>query len=371
MVASTSPPGIADPAGPATTPGRRRRRRLLLTSGALGAVVLAVVVAGVLVAGVWSWPSHSYAERPGPVLDLPQRLHVGGTTTPVHGAYDGLTVELQPLSLGQRLVHDVSGDPATVIPEGALHPSGESDATYQAVQKSAYVDGAQVAAAVAERALGLQVNATVRGVTVDDVVAHSPAATVLRPGDLITAVDGHPLTSATDLPNAIRGATGRPVTLQVKRPTATTSQTVTTTPVPAGPDHTPELGVLVEPPSVDVQLPIPVTDDDHGVAGPSAGLMTGLAVYDELSPLDVAAGRTIAGTGTLDIDGRVGDIGGIEAKARAAAAAGAQLFLAPADQADAARKVLGNRIPVIGVDTFQHALDALHAVATGTGSVVR
>ena len=125
----------------------------------------------------------------------------------VHGTYDGLTVELQPLSLGQRLVHDVSRDPATIIPEGALHPSGESDATYQAVQKSAYVDGAQVAAAVAERALGLDVTDTVRGVTVDDVLAHSPAAKVLSPGDLITAVDGNPSPRPSDLPDAIRRAT--------------------------------------------------------------------------------------------------------------------------------------------------------------------
>ena len=358
MSANTSPGGLGDPAGSASPPSRRRVR-ILLTAGGAGALLVVAVAA----AGAWSWPSHTYAERPGPILDLAQRLHVKGATTPIHGAYDGLTVVLQPLDLGQRLVHDLSGDPATIIPDRALHPSGESDATYQAVQKSAYVDGAQVAAAVAERALGLDVTTTVRGVTVDDVVPHSPAATVLSPGDLITAVDGQPLTSTSDLANAVRQATGRPVTLQIQRPTATTSQTVTTTPVPLGPDHRPGIGVLVDPPTVAVQLPVPVTDDDHGVVGPSAGLMTALAIYDELSPTDVAAGRTIAGTGTLDIDGRVGDIGGIEAKARAAAAAGAQVFLAPADQAAAARRVLGTRIPVIGVDTFQHALDALHTGA--------
>ncbi len=173
MVASTSPPGIADPAGPAATPGRRRRGRVVLTSGALGAVVLAIVVAA---PASGAGPATPTPSEPGPVLDLAQRLHVDGATTPLHGTYDGLTVVLQPLSLGQRLVHAVSRDPATIIPEGALHPSGESDATYQAVQKSAYVDGAQVAAAVAERALGLDVTDTVRGVTVDDVVAHSPAA---------------------------------------------------------------------------------------------------------------------------------------------------------------------------------------------------
>jgi PDZ domain-containing protein len=87
--------------------------------------------------------------------------------------------------------------------------------------------------------------------------------------------------------------------------------------------------------------------------------MTALTVYDQLSPDDLAAGRKIAGTGTIDVDGNVGEIGGIEAKARAAEGAGAQLFLAPATQAADARKVLGDKVPVVGVTTFQQALDAL------------
>ena len=97
-----------------------------------------------------------------------------------------------------------------------------------------------------------------------------------------------------------------------------------------------------------------------------------LTVYDELSPTDVASGRTIAGTGTLAIDGTVGEIGGIEAKARAAQAAGADLFLAPAGQAADARRVLGDAMPVIGVTTFDDALQALAAAAVtaGRGSAV-
>jgi PDZ domain-containing protein len=81
--------------------------------------------------------------------------------------------------------------------------------------------------------------------------------------------------------------------------------------------------------------------------------MTALTVYDELSPSDLAAGRRIVGTGTIDADGNVGEIGGIQAKARAALAAGAQLFLAPASQAADARAVLGTRVPVVGVATFR------------------
>jgi Lon-like protease len=167
------------------------------------------------------------------------------------------------------------------------------------------------------------------------------------------------LTTASDFVEVIRHAAHHPITLQVQSPTASTSHSVTITPTPTGRQHIPVIGVILDPPTVDVQLRYPVTDNAHGVEGPSAGLMTGLTVYDELSATDLAAGRTVAGTGTLDINGRVGDIGGIEAKARAAAAAGAQLFLAPADQAAAARRVLSTHIPVIGVRTFQEAVDAL------------
>jgi Lon-like protease len=87
--------------------------------------------------------------------------------------------------------------------------------------------------------------------------------------------------------------------------------------------------------------------------------MTALTIYDELSPVDLAHGRHIAGTGTIDANGTIGEIGGIEAKARAAEATGAQLFLAPATQAAAARAVLGDRVPVVAVSTFTQALNAL------------
>jgi PDZ domain-containing protein len=160
---------------------------------------------------------------------------------------------------------------------------------------------------------------------------------------------------------AIQAAAGKPITLTVTGDWANGPQDVTVTPERS--DGRLVIGVVVDPSNVDVQLAVPVKIDSRGVEGPSAGLMTALTVYDQLSPIDLAAGRTIAGTGTIDIDGNVGEIGGIEAKARAAASAGAQLFLAPASQAADARAVLGNQVPVIGVTTFQQALNALRGDA--------
>ena len=66
---------------------------------------------------------------------------------------------------------------------------------------------------------------------------------------------------------------------------------------------------------------------DSGIGGPSAGLIFALAVYDEVTHDDLIAGRSVAGTGTIDGQGSVGAIGGIQEKVAGAEAAGADAAL--------------------------------------------
>jgi PDZ domain-containing protein len=361
MDPSTSEPTPDVGAGPVTRrPGRRRVHRVVAAS--------AVVLVGAAGSVTWHIPSGRDAEQPGPVLDLATRVQVQDpAATKIHGAFDGLTVRIEPLTYGDEIIHAVTGDPATIVPDREVRPPDVPASTYHAIQKSAYVDGGQVAAAVAEKALGRKVTVTNDGLDIVHVEDASPAATALRAGDRITAVDGASVSSTGALSAAIQAAGGKAVTVTIVPTGATGQREVTVTPVHS--DDRLVIGVIVDPSNLDVQLEVPVKIDARGVEGPSAGLMTALTVYDQLSSTDLAAGRTIAGTGTIDIDGNVGEIGGIKAKARAAAAAGAQLFLAPASQAADARAVLGDKIPVIGVTTFQQALDALRTDATTTPAV--
>jgi PDZ domain-containing protein len=350
MDPSTSTPTTDVVAGPVTRPGRRRVRRAVAAS--------AVVVVAGAGAVAWHLPSGRDAEEPGPILDLATRIQVQDpAATKINGAFDGLTVHIRPLTYGDEIIHAVTRDPATIVPDAEVRPPDVPASTYHAIQKSAYVDGGQIAAAVAEQALGRKVTVTNDGLDVVHVDKTSPAAKVLRAGDRITAVDGTTVSSTERLSDAIQAAAGREVTLSIVRAGVDRPQDVAVT--PARTDGRLVIGVVLDPSNVDVTLEVPVKIDASGVEGPSAGLMTALTVYDQLSPIDVAGGREIAGTGTIDIDGNVGEIGGIQAKARAAAAAGAQLFLAPASQAADARAVLGDEVPVIAVATFQQALDAL------------
>ena len=92
--------------------------------------------------------------------------------------------------------------------------------------------------------------------------------------------------------------------------------------------------------------------------------MFALAVVDKLTPGELTGGRFVAGTGTITPDGRVGPIGGIPFKMRAARAAGATVFLVPADNCVEAAGSAPDGLQLLRVGTLDEAvagLDALRA----------
>jgi PDZ domain-containing protein len=98
-------------------------------------------------------------------------------------------------------------------------------------------------------------------------------------------------------------------------------------------------------------------------SGPSGGLMMSLAIYNKLVKEDLTKGLTIVGTGTIDREGNVGEISGIEYKLRGAVDAHADIFLAPLgdnyDEATMIAKKNKYNIKIIGVSTFNDALNYL------------
>ncbi|MGW0998055.1 S16 family serine protease [Streptomyces sp. NPDC002520] len=109
------------------------------------------------------------------------------------------------------------------------------------------------------------------------------------------------------------------------------------------------------------------------VGGPSAGLLFTLGIIDKLdgdgSGGDLTGGRTIAGTGTIDADGRVGAVGGVALKTQAARRDGASVFLVPKAECADARSELPEGLRLIPVTTLKSAVDSLVALEKGKGSV--
>lgn len=68
----------------------------------------------------------------------------------------------------------------------------------------------------------------------------------------------------------------------------------------------------------------------RGESGSSGGLITTLEIYNQLTKKDLTKGKKIAGTGTIEVDGSIGEIGGVEYKLLGATRDKAEIFLVPA-----------------------------------------
>jgi PDZ domain-containing protein len=98
-------------------------------------------------------------------------------------------------------------------------------------------------------------------------------------------------------------------------------------------------------------------------SGGSGGLMTALAVYNNLTQKDLTNGRKIVGTGTIDAAGNVGLIGGVKYKLIGAVKNNADLFIVPKNNLKEAleyKKKYNYKIEIIGVNTFKEAVELLN-----------
>ncbi len=98
-------------------------------------------------------------------------------------------------------------------------------------------------------------------------------------------------------------------------------------------------------------------------SGPSGGLMLALTAYNKLVKEDITHGKKIVGTGTINMQGEVGEIGGISYKLRGAVKDKADVFLVPRGdnyrQAQTIKKEEHMKIDIIPVATFDEAVRAL------------
>jgi PDZ domain-containing protein len=245
-----------------------------------------------------------------------------------------------------------------VVPEAELFPPGQTQqqVTKQDTQQMASSQETATAAALCQ--LG------VKFTTIDTVAMVEngmPAHGVLRPGDVITAVDGTPVTCKADTGTLIRSHPPKtPITLTIDRRGASMPVRLKTAAL-AG--HS-VVGVQVVENYKNFPFSVKISVGDIG--GPSAGLMFALGIIDKLTPINLTHGAFIAGTGEmLSANGTVGAIGGIQQKMAGARDAGATVFLTPAANcADTAGAVpAGMRL--IKVSTLAGAVRALRALAAG------
>jgi Lon-like protease len=186
------------------------------------------------------------------------------------------------------------------------------------------------------------------------------AAEVLQEDDVLVSFEGERLTSYTQLVDALSDTEpGTPVTLGVERDGDPLDVEVVTGEREGGGT---QLGVFVDP---DFDLPVDVTIRIEDIGGPSAGLMFALGIVDRLTPEDELAGEVVAGTGTMDVDGSVGPIGGIQQKLLGARRDGADWFLAPERNCDDVVGHVPDGLRVVRVATLAEGRAAMEAIGAG------
>lgn len=300
-----------------------------------------------------------------PVTDIIELMPTGND---VSGEILFTAVRLEPATTAGAI--QAAADPfraLTLPPALTGGGGGGGGEDFVQSQLDIFRESVQVSAATALRAAGHEVEVAGEGAQVMSVLAESPAEGVLQPGDLILEADGTPVELASQLAAMTsRLSPGDRLELTIERGRA--QQQVVVRVRRLAQTGTVGIGIAVTTLGLEIQLPIEVAaSEDAAVGGPSAGLMMGLAVYDLVDDGDLTRSRVVAGTGTLDLEGRVGMVDGIAEKVRGAEISGARIFLVPAQQVDEAREAAPDGMEVVPVATFEEALEALERTGSEQG----
>ncbi|MBO0867754.1 MAG: PDZ domain-containing protein [Micromonosporaceae bacterium] len=331
----------------------RRRGATLLT----GTVLLIV-----LIALAWQVRVPYVELGPGPTWDTLGKdsgkdvIQISGTpTSKSAGQLRMVTVGVTPdISLWEAIRGWLSGDDA-VVPREVIYPPDQTQQQVDQANQQDFKNSQSSAETAALRELGYPVQ-----VVVSKVVAGLPAVGHLQAGDVVTSVDGKPVTSSQNLVDQVRAQKpGAILTIGYTRGGVPGTTSITSD---KADDGTARIGI-----QLDQRQPHPfkITITLNDVGGPSAGLMFSLGIIDKVKPEDLTGGEHIAGTGTIDDDGHVGPIGGIAQKLRAAKRDSATIFLVPSDNCPEA---VANAVPgleMVKVGTLDEALSALQTLRSG------
>ncbi|WP_026321399.1 YlbL family protein [Salinispora fenicalii] len=322
----------------------------------LGAIFVALLGIGVLAA-----PIPYVVLGPGPTVntlgteDGKEVIQVDGRETSTSaGELRLTTVGVQPSVKLRAAIQGWFSDDEAVVPRELVYPPGESREEVEERNAEDFEASQSSAETVALRELGFPVLVEVKTVAED-----GPAAGLLRPGDVVTSVNGEPVPVAIRLTELIQAEPVGTV-LEIGYTRNGTPGTARITSQER--DGRPRIGIGIEQ-----QQPHPftLTIDLEDIGGPSAGLMFALGIIDKLTPEDLTGGQIIAGTGTIDDAGRIGPIGGIPQKLVGAKEAGATSFLVPAENCAEAVRNPQPDLPLLKVATLDDALTALEQLRTG------
>ena len=220
-----------------------------------------------------------------------------------------------------------------------------------------------VAIAVALTYIGYDIGSKGDGVSVVGILDDSPVKDKLQRGDLLNSINGIEISSATEFIATLRRyQIGDVISIGVERDFDGERKNIevqTKLIEHVEYEGEPMVGFLATTVNERFDFPFEVDIKTGNVGGPSAGLMMALNVYNNLIQEDITNSLVIAGTGTIEIDGSVGPVGGIKQKVIAAKRAGAELILVPTANFEEALPMATESMDIVAIDSFEEALKVI------------
>jgi Lon-like protease len=291
------------------------------------------------------------ALSPGPMEDVLTRLKVEGS--PVYDSEGKLYLTSVGIDDNVRFYEallDMANRDVELVPRGDIYPD-EQDSEKIDQENAVLMDvSKETATVVALREVGYEIEPS--GVQVTDVADGTPADGKLRPGDRILAIDGRAVASTDEVRTAItRHKVGQRVAFRVERGGAEKKVAMPVAEV----EGQPRVGIALH--DLFADLPVKVTiETENNIGGPSAGLMFTLSIIDKLTREDLTAGRRIAGTGAIALNGDVDPVGGVAEKLIAVRRQGVDTFLIPAGNCDGVRGRVPDGLRLVKVSKVEEAL---------------
>lgn len=318
------------------------------------------------------YPLPYYLEVPGGAYDIRSVLTVNNEKDKAKGSYNFVAVGVSQASLAQ-LVY------AWLTPYSEISSVEETTGGFNTDDfiriNQYYMETSQNSAIYqALKLADKQVDLKYKGVYVLNLAKDSTFKSSLNLADTVTGVNGRTFSNSAELITYVSSlALGEKVTVQYQSSGKAKESSGKIIKLSNGKNG---IGIGLTD-HTEVSSSIPIKFKTEGVGGPSAGLMFTLDIYDQLTGNTLRKGRKIAGTGTIEAKGTVGDIGGAGLKVVSAAQEGAEIFFVPNNpvgkeilkknpkaktnyqEAKEVAKQLKTKMKIVPVTTLQEAIDYL------------
>jgi len=254
-------------------------------------------------------------------------------------------------------------DSIDLYPREMILPDGVTREELNQVSIQNMKTSENVAIAVALEYLDFDVSTKGEGVLVVGVLEGSPVEGKLKKGDKIFSINNKEISTASEFIATLREfKIGEFIKIGLYREFDGDEKFLeieTKLIEHVDYEDEPMVGFLATTINEKFDFPFLIDIKTGNVGGPSAGLMMALNVYNNLIPEDITNSMVIAGTGTIEVDGSVGPVGGIKQKVISAKKAGAELILVPMANLEEAKPLETDFTKIVAVESFEEALKVI------------